>query len=661
MSDSTSRLPARPSLEHLSKLAKDLLKQYRAGDQPAHARFQTANPRDENREESSSEPTLADAQFVIAREHGFETWAKLKQHIETIRPSGLEKYEQLAKTLANAYSTGDSMAIRTLNWNQGSSFVWEHKPIDMQRHLPNWFASQSRTVDLALADAQSIVAHSYGFENWANFVASFHQAPADPRSAPIFLSGRPPFYKIDWSENRLTVQGTQSDKDWDEIFAVIKEHGITKLNASGINDAAMQRLTHLDNLSELDIGGSNALTDEGALHLSRMPQLRVLLMGGWTSPITDRGLSVLRHLRELRHFGVGWSQYITDAGLANLNQCDQLEDVNLMGTPTGDGAIRALTEKPKLHRFRTGANVTNSGLALLQQFPIFKSWHGGEIKYSLMSADASPSFLMLDGPFTDQGLAELKGLDGLFGLSFFWHCSAFTSAGLESLKHLANLGFLGCQGKNCDSQAMRHIADIPKLKMLMGQGAVANDDGFEALGHSQSIEYIWGRECPNFGSRGFTALASMPALRGIGLSCKNVDDAALSTLPHFPALRQLMPMDVSDNGFRHIGRCESLEELWCMYCQDTGDAATEHLAGLKKLKTYYAGHTRITDRSLEILSRIVSLQRIELWQCESVTDTGIAFLANLPDLREVSLDGLPGVSKNVLSMFPNHVRTNYTG
>ncbi len=577
MSDSTSRLPARPSLEQLSKQAKELLMQYRAGDLAALDRFRTAHSQSDSHK--SSEPALSDAQFVIARELGFETWAKLKHHIETMRPPGIVQFERLAKTLADAYSSGDARAIRELNGNHGTSFVWEWKAIDMQRRLPTWFSSASRTPQLALADAQDMLAHAYGFENWEAFRGSFQQLPEDPRSAPIFLSTRPPFYKIDWKENRLTVQGPQSDQNWDAIFAVLKDHGIAKLDAAGVTDAVMQRLCRLDHLTDLDIGGSKTLTDEGALHLARMPQLRGLSMGGWSTAITDRALTVLRHLPELRRFGTGWTQGVSDAGLANLAFCEHLEDVNLMGTPSGDGAIRALAGKPGLRRFRTGAGVTDGGIRLLHLFPLFQSWHGGEIKYGLMSADAEPTFLLLDGPFTDGGLAGLAGLDGLFGLTFFWHCPAFTPAGLEPLKHLANLGFLGCQSKHCDNRAMRHIAAIPQLRMLMGQNAVADDDGFEALSRSQSIEYIWGRDCPNLGSRGFASLSSMPALRGIALSCKNVDDASLSALPRFPALRQLMPMDVPDTGFRHIGRCENLEGLWCMYCQDTGDAATEYIAG----------------------------------------------------------------------------------
>ena len=151
-----------------------------------------------------------------------------------------------------------------------------------------------------------------------------------------------------------------------------------------------------------------------------------------------------------------------------------------------------------------------------------------------MSADAEPNHLLLDGPFTNDGLASLAGLDGLFGLSFFWHVSALTGAGLAGLADLPNLGFLGCEGKLCDDDAMRHIGAIPHLRMLMGQGTVASDEGFAALSRSQTIEYIWGRECPNLTGRGFTALSTMPALRGLAVSCKNVDDAALSDAAAVP-------------------------------------------------------------------------------------------------------------------------------
>ena len=178
------------------------------------------------------------------------------------------------------------------------------------------------------------------------------------------------------------------------------------------------------------------------------------------------------------------------------------------------------------------------------------------------------------------------------------------------------------------------------------------------MSKSRTLEGFWGRVCPNFGSRGFLAFSRMPALRGLGVGLKNVDDAALYTLPRFPSLRELTPIGMQDPGFAHVGRCERLERLTCMYCRDTTDAATEHVAGLR-LKYYYAGLTQITDRSLMLLGRMESLEEVELFECKAVTDAGLVYLAGLPRLREVSFDGLPGVTLEGTKVFPARVRVKY--
>ena len=426
-------------------------------------------------------------------------------------------------------------------------------------------------------------------------------------------------------------------------------------------DAVLARLADLSHITRINFGGTKQMSDAGLAHLARLPHLQELDLSDYPGGrITDRGLDVLRHLPELRRLQMCWQGGITDAGVANLRFCHHLESVDLLGTHTGDGAIAALAGKRSLRRLKTGRGVTDAALPLLHQIPIFKTWHGGDVEYSLMSADAEPNHLLLDGPFTNAGLASLAGLEGLFGLSFFWHISALTGSDLGRLADLANLGFLGCQGDLCDDAAMRHIAAIPRLRMLMGQGTVATDNGFAALSRSQTIEYIWGRECPNLTGRGFAALSTMPALRGLAVSCKFVDDDALASLPRFPALRELMPMDVSDAGFRHVGRCEALEGLWCMYCRDTTDAATEQIAGLRKLRTYYAGQTKITDRSLTMLSRMPSLEKLEFWNCAGITNAGVAELAALPGLREISVDGCRQVTPDALTAFPAHVRARHS-
>src|ERR1700690_2243105 len=59
------RLPARPNLEHLKKQAKELLRNMPQGK-------------------------LADAQHTLAKEYGFDTWSKLKEHVEALQRTPAE-------------------------------------------------------------------------------------------------------------------------------------------------------------------------------------------------------------------------------------------------------------------------------------------------------------------------------------------------------------------------------------------------------------------------------------------------------------------------------------------------------------------------------------------------------------------------------------------
>jgi ankyrin repeat protein len=80
-------LPARPNLEQYKKQAKDLLHDHGLGTSAALVRIAHHHPRLHKLPESdirNARFILADAQLVLAREHGFESWPKLAAHIRTI-------------------------------------------------------------------------------------------------------------------------------------------------------------------------------------------------------------------------------------------------------------------------------------------------------------------------------------------------------------------------------------------------------------------------------------------------------------------------------------------------------------------------------------------------------------------------------------------------
>jgi hypothetical protein len=372
-------------------------------------------------------------------------------------------------------------------------------------------------------------------------------------------------------------------------------------------------------------------------------------------PFGDDDLRALAEMSQLEHLNLAGTA-VTDAGVAELvKHLPRLRSLNLMFTRTGNETLCALAGRESLRHLWTGVGVTDDGIRHLHDIPVYKTWLGGEIEMGLVSYDSSPNQLTLRGSFTDRGMNQLRGLDGLFGLNVDDAAINITADAMVPLIDLQNLGWLAADAKD---DWMPHIAAMPKLRFLGVQDTSAGDDGFQALSRSQTIEHIWGRRCHNLRTRGFKALAKMPALRGLSVSCLNVEDEGIALLPSFPSLRVLMPMDIPDAGYRHIGQCEALDSLILMYCRDTTDAATEHITSLRKLTYYFNSYTTITDRTPELLSTMDSLERIELDRCHWITNEGVAKLARLPNLVRITVSGRQ-LTPDVVRAFGPDVETKF--
>jgi len=95
----TRRLPSQPNIEQLRKQAKELLEEYRGGRPDAAAEI--------NRFERDPDPaafSLSDAQRVLARAYGYESWPKLKAFVDGAN----------VQSLAAAVQAGDLAKARTL-------------------------------------------------------------------------------------------------------------------------------------------------------------------------------------------------------------------------------------------------------------------------------------------------------------------------------------------------------------------------------------------------------------------------------------------------------------------------------------------------------------------------------------------------------------------
>jgi len=124
-------LPARPSLEQYRKLAKDLVKACSSGtphaigawaDRWIASLLADADQRPRDRAATQVEEftirvmtagkrgcVLADAQFVIARSHGFESWPKFSAHLDALAHAGAP-FEAVAQAIVD----GDEETLRRL-------------------------------------------------------------------------------------------------------------------------------------------------------------------------------------------------------------------------------------------------------------------------------------------------------------------------------------------------------------------------------------------------------------------------------------------------------------------------------------------------------------------------------------------------------------------
>ena len=556
-------------------------------------------------------------------------------------PTGLARYEAMAEALLEAYRTGTPEAMErhyAYTWHRRA---WPTMRTYVQLDLARRPVHPGDEVEISLDDARDLVAREHGFANWIELRAFASSPQLSAR-----LAAKPVRITVDaaGTEPRTVARS----RDWDEIARLVGEHPDATLAAEGqMTDDVLARLSgRLETLKAVDFSGSKGLTDEGVRHLARMPLLERLDLSG--TSVTDQGLGVLSNLPRLRTLSLAWTR-VSDEGVRPLAQCQELEQVNLAATETGDGAVRVLAGKEKLRDL--AVTLTDGGLALLHELPVFKRWRGGQAELTLLGPRSLPNHLSLRGSFSDRGMQQLRGLDGLFGLDIDDRRLAITAAGMAALVDLPHLTVLAVDATD---ESMPHVAAMPHLRYLTAQDTTAGDEGFAALSRSGSVEYIWGRRCHNLRSRGFLALARMPSLRGLSVSCLNVGEAGISALPRFPALRELMPMDIPDAGYRYVAECAGLESLVLMYCRDTTDAATQHITRLRHLSYYFNSYTTVTDRTPELLATMDSLERVTFDGCHGLTDAGVARLARLPALRELRVSGR-GVTPGVRGAFPPRV------
>ena len=152
---SSASLPSAPSLEQLRKQAKELLRAHRAGDPRRVARVAAHAP---------GEPLkLTGAQHVVAREHGFPSWPRLKAYVERVAAHGPDSQHAFHEDLDYYEGRADGLLASAQDSTEGAVAAFER-----------WGAP------LTEAGARTVVARQHGFATGPRCAAT---SPACARRA----------------------------------------------------------------------------------------------------------------------------------------------------------------------------------------------------------------------------------------------------------------------------------------------------------------------------------------------------------------------------------------------------------------------------------------------------------------------------------------------
>ena len=182
MNPYAAEFPRKTKIAREGNRARKLLKEVRAGDAGAAARFRYNHPRfaamtDEAIREDARFP---DARFVVAREYGFSNWARLGAHLEALAgkkelrhpfETDLDYYRGRAAGMLSAFGTCERNAIR---------LVRLFHPDYADASEP-----EIRAAQLTQADAELILAREHGFETFDAF-AGYIESLGEQRVAEPF-------------------------------------------------------------------------------------------------------------------------------------------------------------------------------------------------------------------------------------------------------------------------------------------------------------------------------------------------------------------------------------------------------------------------------------------------------------------------------------------
>lgn len=302
------------------------------------------------------------------------------------------------------------------------------------------------------------------------------------------------------------------------------------------------------------------------------------------------------------------------------------------------------------------ANITEKGLEYLTQIKSLERLclPAGSADSHLLVVGKLKSLKVLyfigDNRVTNDGLMHLSNLKSLEHLTL--RSVRVTDEGLKHLSVLPSLRHL-ILGGNFTNNAFLYLQDVPSLKTLsigimeIGGGPQDplikrfNGQGMKNVARLKQLENFSAQWMEGITDNGVAYLKAMPSLKRLDIGSANISDDAMLDLKEIKTLEYLhLPnYGLTDEGLKHIAGLQNLKYLWVGGRSDSSlaDQSLHYIGLLRKLQTLCIGGTGFTDDGIKHIANLPNIRTLSLFHAGELTNKGLANLAPLKTLRELNI------------------------
>lgn len=372
-------------------------------------------------------------------------------------------------------------------------------------------------------------------------------------------------------------------------------------------------------------------------------------------------------------------------GKYELNQYAQVDRLNLKCLPISDEDLKILYDLPELKYLNLrginhhgGDHFTDEGLRHVGSLQ--KLEHLNLTVNKLLTADGSryllgcPKLKKLVSPYHFQGEKAIRNLSQIPQLEYLWVGS--TPLDEETLPYFQQMSLKLLSGVKVSDENLNLLAELPTLTWPpFVQHRKIRDTDLKYLSHLKNVE-----EIEVFLSNGWSDTSQLKHLAGLKnlevVSLRDykypdrytpnngpLDLSGFDALARLPKLKELH-VPGEDRFLAAIAKCPNIERL-SLASNDghTTIEGLEILTTMHNLRELWVHENLVCDESLEMISRVPSLEVLTLQRDQSVyqhmnygdiperpesfTYTGMESITKTPKLKELHLSAW-GVDNKML-------------